>query len=158
MCNITIVNSPLFFFFFLSPFDGKFPMNSSQLHLAIRESRVIFGDFLIVLFQGEAHKSCGRVASMQPSFSVLQTFSKALSSYDVVTIAPNAFSGFRRKSSRVQWRVASFAIYTSYTVIQVIHAISLFHSLHKCSLPYGHLKHEAPIFKRVRLQIRQVDE
>jgi len=41
-------------------------MNSSQLHLAIRESRVIFGDSLIVLCQGEARKSCGRVASMQP--------------------------------------------------------------------------------------------
>ena len=37
--------------------------------------------------------------------------------------------------------------------------ISLFHSLHKLSLPYAHLKkHEAPILQRVRLQIGQVDE
>ena len=80
---------------------ANFTINSSQLHLAIRESRVIFGEFFLSRRGSEVLWPGRKNAATLRYVSVLQATSKVSALYDVDTIPSNALSGFRRKSSRM---------------------------------------------------------
>ena len=102
---------------------ANFTINSSQLHLAIRESRVIFGEFFLSRRGSEVLWPRRKNAATLRYVSVLQATSKVSALYDVDTILPHALTGFRRKNGRVrvQWWVASFFRFIG--ALQVIHNI-----------------------------------
>ena len=118
---------------------ANFTINSSQLHLAIWESRVIFGEFFLSRRGSEVLWPRRKNAATLRYVSVLQATSKVSALYDVDTIPSNAFSGFGRKNSRVrvQWWVASFfkiyRSFTSYTQNE-FHCFILFTNFH-CHMP-----------------------
>lgn len=105
---------------------ANFTINSSQLHLAIRESRVIFGEFFIMSRRGsEVLWPRRKNAAAFRYVSVLQATSKVSALYDVNTIPSNALSGFRRKSSRVSSTMVGCKFFLKKIIgaLQVIHNI-----------------------------------